>query len=332
VSSDDYYNLNPDVVLDAVEACGLQLDGSLLVLNSYENRVYRITDLDGVRWVVKFYRPNRWSDEQILEEHQFAQQLAELEIPVVAPVALKDNQTLVHQQGFRLALFPCKGGREPDLEHSEHLVQLGRYLGRIHAVGAEQAFKYRPAINVQTYGYDCQARIRESGYVPKELRPAYEAIVSQMLELVSDAFETYQPGWSIRLHADFHPGNILWADEGPHLVDLDDARMGPAIQDLWMLIGADPFQQCERLDDLLQGYEEFYSFPMQQVALIEPLRALRMLHYSAWLASRWEDPSFKHHFPWFAEVKYWEQQILQFKEQTSMLQDDTTKQRLLNYF
>ena len=332
MSNQAYYQLNPDKVLDAVEACGIRLDGSLLTLNSYENRVYRVQDIDGVRWVVKFYRPNRWTDAQIQEEHDFATELAEQEIPVVAPVKLPGEQTLVHWQDFRLAVFPCVGGREPNLEDSEHLTQLGRYLGRIHAIGAQKPFEHRPAIDVQTYGDNSLQTILNSGQVSTELVTAYETILQQTLDEVRKRYEEYRPDWSIRIHADFHPGNILWGENGPSLVDLDDARSGPAIQDLWMLIGSDPDLIGQRLDDILVGYEDFNEFPISQVALIEPLRALRMIHYSAWLASRWEDPSFQHHFPWFAEVKYWEQQILLLKEQLSMLQEDTTRQKLLSYF
>ena len=303
VSEQDYYALNPDTVLTAVESCGLELDGSLLPLNSYENRVYRLMDRDGTPWVVKFYRPGRWTDAQIIEEHQFAIELHEHEIPVIAPVIWQDNTTLLKWQNFRFTVFPCVGGREPNLEDPEHLTQLGRYLGRIHQVGSAQKFSVRPDISLQSYGTDSINTILVSHYVPDHLLPAYEAVTEQIMSLITQTFASHsQENWSIRLHADFHPGNILWGLNGPSLVDLDDARMGPAIQDIWMLIGADADQQCMRFDDILQGYEEFADFPLQQLHLLEPLRTLRMLHYCAWLARRWEDPSFQHHFPWFAEL------------------------------
>lgn len=331
MSEQDYYQLNPETVLSAVESCDLQLDGSLLALNSYENRVYRLADVDGNRFVAKFYRPGRWTDEQILEEHQFASQLAELEIPVVAPMAF-GGQTLLSWLGFRFTLFPCVSGREPDLESTEHLQQLGRYLGRIHALGATELFHFRPTLDVTTYGEQSIETILQSDQLPADLLPAYEAIARQLLDMILVRYEVYQPDWSIRIHADFHPGNILWSQNGPYLVDLDDARNGPAIQDLWMLVGADPEHQASRFDDLLSGYEEFREFPLAQVQLIEPLRALRMLHYCAWLARRWQDPSFQYHFPWFADSKYWEQQILQLKEQLSLLHDDSTRDRILAYY
>lgn len=332
MSEQNYYSLNPDTVLTAVESCGLEVDGSLLALNSYENRVYRILDRDGTPWVVKFYRPGRWTDQQIIEEHQFAIELAGHEIPVIAPLTWQGDNTLLYWGDFRFTIFPCVGGREPNLEDSRHLTQLGRYLGRIHQVGSATDFAVRPTLSVQTYGVDSIETIMNSDYVPDHLVPAFEAVAQQTLTLIEQAFSQHnRDNWSIRLHADFHPGNILWGQNGPNLVDLDDARMGPAIQDLWMLIGSDPDQQCIRFDDILQGYEEFADFPLAQLHLMEPLRTLRMLNYCAWLVRRWEDPSFKHHFPWFAEFKYWEQQILLLKEQLALLQDDTTYQRLSSY-
>lgn len=333
MSDQDYYALNPDTVLSAVESAGLRLDGSLLALNSYENRVYRLVDFDGTPWVVKFYRPGRWTDEQIIEEHQFASELSDVEIPVIAPLAFENGQTLLTWQSFRFAIFPCHGGREPNLEDPEHLLQLGRYLGRIHQLGSSKSFQHRPKLSVEAYGHESVATILTCEYLPDSLRPAYEAAASQVMALVDECFtKHYQSEWAIRLHADFHPGNILWGLSGPHLVDLDDALSGPAIQDLWMLIGSDPEHQCPRLDDLLQGYEEFYTLPFAQFHLIESLRALRMLHYCAWLVRRWHDPSFQHHFPWFGEIKYWEQQILLLKEQLATMQNDTTYDRLTSYF
>ena len=333
MSNQDYYQLTPELVFQAIESCGYKLDGTLLALNSYENRVYRLADIKGTRYVAKFYRPGRWSNEQILEEHEFAFQMAEREIPVVAPLELKGQSTNVqstlgHWQDFRFALFPCVGGREPELENLDNLEQLGRYLGRMHALGAVEDFKYRPTLDVASYGTSSIETILAADFIPLELRNAYQAIATQVLELIKVQFD--QPGEiaQIRIHADFHPGNILWHMDGPNIVDLDDARMGPAIQDLWMLIGVDPETQLLHFDCLMDGYSDFFDLPLTQLRLIEPLRSLRMLHYSAWLARRWDDPSFKHHFPWFAESRYWEQQILQLKEQLAMLQDDQTLSRL----
>ena len=332
MSEQAYYALDPDTVLTAVESCGLEVDGSLLSLNSYENRVYRIHDRDSVPWVVKFYRPGRWSDEAILEEHEFARELYDHEIPVIAPSSLSNGATLHFWQNFRFTLFPCVGGREPNLENPDHLTQLGRYLGRIHQVGSAKPFLHRPHITLQTYGEDSIKTIMDSPYLPSHVVPAYEAVTSQIMIILTQQFEQHSnPEWAIRLHADFHPGNILWGQSGPHLVDLDDARMGPAVQDLWMLIGSDQDQQCLRFDDIYHGYQEFADFPLAQLHLLEPMRTLRILNYSAWLVRRWEDPSFQHHFPWFAEVKYWEEQILMLKEQLSVLQNDTTHQRLSSY-
>lgn len=332
MSEQDYYNLTPDTVLDAIESLGIQLDGSMLTLNSYENRVYRVCDYDGQKLVAKFYRPDRWSEQQIAEEHEFTQQLFDAEIPVVAPLIMAGGKSLLQWQSYRFSLFPCHGGRAPELDDENHLVRLGRYLARIHNVGAVQLFQHRPEINCKTFGHDCLEFLRTGPHIPQSLRIAYETIATQVLELSQNIFTERKSTQIIRLHCDCHPGNILWTDEGPHIVDLDDSRNGPAIQDLWMLLGGDSETMNHRLDILLEGYEEFRDFDSHELMLIEPLRTLRMIHYSAWLSRRWSDPSFQHHFPWFAESRYWEDQILGLKEQLSLLNDPPVKNLISGNF
>jgi len=317
----DYYKLTPDTVLDAIESIGIELDGSMLTLNSYENRVYRVIDLEGNKLVAKFYRPHRWSDDEIFEEHEFSQQLADAEIPVVAPLVLKDGNTLQTWESYRFCLFPCHGGRAPELDDESHLLWLGRYMARIHNIGALKLFKHRPEINSQTYGHECLDFLKKGSHIPTSLKLAYETIASQVLEASEQVFKERDNTQIIRTHCDCHPGNILWTDDGPHIVDLDDSRNGPAIQDLWMLLGGDAETMRPRLDILLEGYNEFRDFDNRELQLIEPLRSLRMIHYSAWLSRRWSDPSFQHHFPWFAEHHYWENQILGLKEQLAAIYD-----------
>jgi Ser/Thr protein kinase RdoA (MazF antagonist) len=329
VSEQDYYQLTPDKVLDAIESLGIQLDGTMLTMNSYENRVYRVAKDSGERIVAKFYRPNRWSDEQILEEHIFSTELNEAEIPVVAPLKI-DGQSLFSYQSFRFSLFPCEGGRAPELDDPKQLVWLGRFIARIHNLGEVSDFQHRPILDVKSYGDDSIAQLLSSGHIPNGLIPAWQAIAEQVLEqskkVIQSNGQDYQGFELIRSHADCHPGNVLWTDKGPHFVDFDDARMAPAIQDLWMLLGADDEQLMRhRFDALMDGYEEFRDFDTSEIQLIEPLRALRMLHYSAWLSRRYEDPSFQHHFPWFAENRYWEEQILALKEQSSAIHEPPFK-------
>ncbi len=325
VSEQDYYNLTPDKVLDAIESTGIQLDGSMLTLNSYENRVYRVRDEEGTKLVAKFYRPKRWSNQQIAEEHKFSQQLLDIEIPVVAPIKNDHGDSLLHWESYRFSLFPCHGGRAPELDDETHLLWLGRYMARIHNVGEIESFLHRPEINCETFGMQCLTFLMQSTHIPSSLCLAYETIASQVLAASQKIIDEHPTVKIIRTHCDCHPGNILWTDEGPHIVDLDDSRNGPAIQDLWMLLGGDKETMNERLELLLEGYEEFRDFDSQELILIEPLRTLRMIHYSAWLAQRWSDPSFQHHFPWFAETKYWEHQILGLKEQLAAIIDPPIK-------
>lgn len=312
----DFSSLSPDLILDGIESTGLCVDSGLLALNSYENRVYQFHDIDKQKYVTKFYRPQRWSREQILEEHAFAFELENNELPLVAPIKI-DGESLFSHQGYHFALFPCRGGRIFEVDNLDQLEWMGRFLGRIHAIAAQQDFVHRPSFNVDEMLYQAQQTIRESQFVPKSLTLPFFTILEQVIELAS---AQYQPTTLMRLHGDCHAGNILWTDDGPHFVDLDDCRSGPAVQDIWMMLSGDRDQQLLQLDTLLSGYEEFFTFDSKQLPLIESLRTMRVVNYMAWLCKRWQDPAFPRNFPWFNTEKYWEQQILILKEQMSALQ------------
>lgn len=314
-----YQALTPDMILDAIESIGIYPETGLLALNSYENRVYQFRCDQGKRYVVKFYRPARWSDEQIQEEHDYAQALSEAEVPIAVPVYL-DGKSLHEYQGFRFALFPSMGGRAFEVDNLEQLEAVGRFIGRIHQYGAQASFQYREPLTPAILGDEPLAWLKQSGHVPASLQVAFFTVAEQVLAKAKMMWAKSDVE-VIRLHGDLHPGNILWTPDGPGFVDLDDARMGPAIQDLWMMLTGDRQQQLLQLDILLEAYEEFCDFDSRQLALIEPLRALRMLHYNAWISRRWEDPAFPMHFPWFSDNKYWEQQILAFKEQLFALDE-----------
>lgn len=311
-----YTNLTPDLILDAIESCGIRVDSGLLALNSYENRVYQFLDEDRRRYVVKFYRPARWSREQIQEEHDFAWELQEQEIPLAAPLKL-GAQTLHEHQDYLFAVFPSVGGRQFEVDNLDQLEWMGRFIGRIHAVGAASEFQYRPVLNTDEFLFKAREHLEQGHLVPDSLKIPLFTIMDQVIERAAGQ---YRPKRQIRLHGDCHPGNILWRD-GPTFVDLDDCRMGPAIQDLWMMLSGDRQQRLLQLDTLVCAYEEFSDLDPRELALIEPLRAMRMVHYMAWLSRRWEDPAFPQAFPWFSTDKYWEQQILSLKEQLSALQE-----------
>lgn len=324
-----YSRLTPDVVLNALEALGLRCDGRLHALNSYENRVYQVglEDDDGPAAVVaKFYRPARWTDAQIEEEHAFAAELDEREIPVVAPLAF-GGRTLHAHEGFRFAVFPRQGGRAPELDDGEALEWLGRFIGRIHAVGATRPYRERPALDIDSFGEEPRAFLAASGMIPADLAPAWSQAAGLALEGVRRAFERCGPLAMLRVHGDCHAGNVLWTPSdgnrvgGPHFVDLDDSRMAPAVQDLWMLVSGDREAMGRQLGRMLRGYEDFAEFDDRELGLVEALRTLRLLHYSAWLARRWDDPAFPAAFPWFNTTRYWQDRILELREQVAAMQE-----------
>ncbi len=315
-----FYELSPDMVLDALDTVGLRGDGRLLALNSYENRVYQVSLEDAAPVVVKFYRPQRWSDAAILEEHAFVAELEAAEIPVVPPLTL-DGSTLHHHQSYRFAVFPRQGGRAPELDAPGTLEWLGRFLGRIHAVGATQRFSARPALDLQTFGEQPRDWLLAHEMVPRDLRESWSAISQLVLDGVRRCYDRAGDVRLIRLHGDCHAGNVLWTDGGPHFVDFDDSRMGPALQDLWMLLSGERHEMASQLADLLAGYEDFCEFDQRELYLLEALRTLRLLHYSAWLAMRWDDPAFRQAFPWFGTVRYWQDRILELHEQAALLDE-----------
>ncbi len=314
-----YADLTPDVILDAVDAHDYRTSGSLLALNSYENRVYQIGLDDGGFIIAKFYRPGRWKDEAIVEEHDFSLELAAQEIPVVAPLPDADQHTLHDYQDYRFALFPRRGGRSPELDDPEHLRQLGRFLGRIHALGNSRRFTYRPRLTTQRFGHEALGYLLENNFIPAEILHNYRLAAEEVLTQVETTWEALVPLRELRLHGDCHPGNILWTDTGPHFVDLDDCLSGPAIQDLWMLLSGNREQMGIQMQQILEGYTTFFDFDLLELQLIEPLRTLRMLHYSAWLARRWRDPAFPYAFPWFNTPRYWEEQLYSLREQAERL-------------
>lgn len=315
-----YAGLTPDVILNAVDSVGLRTDGRLAALNSYENRVYQVGIEDASPIIVKFYRPGRWSVAQILEEHAFTVELASREIPAVAPMTAGPS-TLHAFDGFSFALYARRGGRAPELDDPDTLEWLGRFIGRIHAVGAIEPFVHRPALDIAGFGEDSRNYLLQGDWIPADLRVAYVSVLDQALAEVRDCFKRAGPVRSLRLHGDCHPGNVLWTSDGPHFVDFDDARMGPAVQDLWMLLSGDRTAMTRQLSDVLAGYEDFADFDRRELGLIEGLRTLRLIHYSAWLARRWNDPAFPAAFPWFHNTKYWQDQILQLREQVAAMQE-----------
>jgi len=315
-----YSSLTPDAVLDALESAGVRGDGRLLALHSYENRVYQVYLEDGPPVIAKFYRPARWSDAAILEEHAFALALAEREIPVVAPLVI-EGRTLHESGGFRFAVYPRRGGRMPELDDPETLEWLGRFIGRIHAVGAVKPFAERPALDLATFGVEPRDWLLGHGFIPPDLLPAWKSVVDLALDGVRRCYDRAGDVRAIRLHGDCHSGNILWTHDGPHFVDLDDARMGPAMQDLWMLLSGDRAAMTRSLSDVLAGYEDFHELDRRELALVEALRTLRLIHYSAWLARRWDDPAFPAAFPWFNTQRYWQDRILELREQVALMDE-----------
>ena len=314
-----YYRLDPDTVLQSVESTGLLTDGRLLALNSYENRVYQVGIEEDQPVIVKFYRPGRWSDEQILEEHAFSLELEQAEIPLIAPTVI-DGETLFNHGGFRFTLFRRQGGHAPELDDRDTRLWLGRFIGRIHAVGRSQSFDFRPALTPEAYGDESICTLIEDRWIPVHLENAFESLARDLMVQVRHAWDRAGEFQCIRLHGDLHLGNLLWRD-GPFFVDLDDCRSGPAMQDLWMLLSGDRHEMEKQLSDVLEGYTQFCPFDRRELHLTEALRSLRMLHHAAWLARRWEDPAFPAAFPWFDGARYWEDLVLSLREQLSSLQE-----------
>src|SRR5512146_215312 len=315
-----YAGLTPDVVLDAIESAGLRCDGRQLALNSYENRVYQIGIEDASPVVAKFYRPGRWSDAQILEEHAFGRELAQREIPVVAPREIA-ARTLHEFGGYRFSVYPRRGGRAPELEDSKTLEWIGRFIGRIHAVGALRPFAARPALDIESFGLEPRDWLLAHGFVPPDLLEAWSSVAALALDGVRRCYDRAGGVAALRLHGDCHAGNLLWTDDGPHFVDFDDSRMGPAMQDLWMLLPGERAAMAASLSDVLAGYESFFELDRRELHLIEALRTLRLLHYSAWIARRWDDPAFPAAFSWFNTQRYWQDRILELREQVALMDE-----------
>jgi len=331
-----YAGLTPALVLDALDAVGLRGDGRLLQLNSYENRVFQVYLEEGGAVVAKFYRPGRWSDEQILEEHRFSADLMAEEIPVVAPLELIGEHATplqVHLSGtppslatlhadagtHRFAATPWRSGGAPSLESLEQLERIGRFIGRMHVVGARRTFVRRLTLNVEEFGRSACRWLCKHAVVPPDALLAWHGAADQALDIAAEAFDRVKPR-TLRLHGDCHLGNLLWSRDGPHFVDLDDALNGPAIQDLWMLMPAHAPDAAMQVGALLRGYETFTEFDDREMALVEPLRTLRLIHHSAWIAKRWADPAFPIAFPWFAGSAYWQQQTQVLREQIKAMQ------------
>lgn len=317
-----YDNLTPDAILDALESIGLEPSGSLLALNSYENRVYQAGLDDRSFVIIKFYRPQRWSDAAIAEEHEFTQTLFDEELSVVAPMSLTEPggkpKTVFQHGSFRFAVFPRQGGHPPNLENLDDLEVLSRTIGRLHAVGARQTFQHRPQINAQRFGHDSRAFLLENNFLPSEMESAYASVSEHLLQRIEPLMVNAP---SIRIHGDCHMGNILWRHDIPHFVDFDDCMMGPPIQDLWMLLSGERQDQTGQLATILDAYNDFYEFDVSTLALVEPLRTLRIMHHAAWIAKRWHDPAFPPAFPTFDSVNYWSKHVLELREQLAILDE-----------
>jgi len=313
-----YDQLTPDRVIAAIESVGFLSDGRLLALNSYENRVYQIGIEASAPVVAKFYRPGRWSTPAILEEHAFAFELTGAEVPVVPPL-IRGDRSLFEHEGFRFAVFERRGGRWPELATEHDREWMGRFLGRIHATGRRQPFEHRPTLTLERFGETPRDWLLESGWIPEHLLAAYESVSSELLDAIATQLE-FTPAL-LRLHGDCHPGNILWTEAGPHFVDLDDCLTGPAIQDLWMLLSGSRREMGEQLGQILQGYAQFSDFDYGELRLVEALRSLRIMHYAGWLAQRYDDPAFPRAFPWVAEARYWEQHVLNLREQMAAMEE-----------
>jgi len=316
-----YDRLTPDMIIDAVESAGYLSDARLLALNSYENRVYQVGIEDSTPLIAKFYRPERWSEAQILEEHRFSLELQDAEISVVAPMVNDQGATLHTFEGFQFALFLRRGGYPPELDNLDNMLVLGRTLGRIHAVGRAGQFNVRHSMSVQRMLSDSRALLLEN-FIPRDLVPAYESLTADLEQQVRSVFSEVQPEDFIRIHGDCHVGNILWRDNTAHFVDFDDCCAAPAMQDLWMFLNGERHDRQLQLSELVEGYSEFCDFDPRQIRWIETLRTLRLIHYAAWLGRRWQDPAFPRSFTWFNTERYWADHILELREQMSALQEE----------
>ena len=321
-SNEAFRTLGPNTVISAVESLGYVCDGYIFALNSYENRVYQIGMPDGAPVVAKFYRPQRWTDAQIQEEHDFAAELLALEIPVAAPWRNADGASLHQFAGFGFAIFPWVAGRQPDLDYKDNLQVMGRYLGRVHLAGAARKFSQRGELSVANMAIAPRQYLLQENFIPAELGPAYETVTTQLIDQVEKVMSRLPRSACQRIHGDCHMGNVLWRDDIPHFVDFDDTVTGPVIQDIWMLLSGERDQRQAQLLEVVEGYEEFKDFPASQLELIEPLRTLRLIHYAAWLGKRWQDPAFPRSFPWFNTARYWSEHVLELREQLAALNEE----------
>lgn len=315
-----FADLSPDTLLDAIDSLGVRTDGRLHALNSFENRVYQVGIEDGSTIIAKFYRPGRWRDETILEEHAFTLQLAEMELPVAAPL-LFDEHSLHKHNDFRFALYPRIAGRAPELSDPQALTWMGRFIARVHNIGETSRFAARENLSVERLGTEANAWLEASKLIPEELREAWHASVTRALESARLIFEATQGVKHLRIHGDCHAGNILWNDDGPWFVDFDDACTGPAIQDLWLLLSGEREAMQQQLGAVLRGYRQFRDFDLRELALIEALRTLRLIHHAAWIGRRWNDPAFPRAFSWFGTQRYWQDRILELKEQIAAMDE-----------